>query len=38
MKTTHTFGIQFIDRKNKAKDGLLPVYMRIMVNGRREEI
>ena len=38
MKTTHTFGIQFIVRKNKAKDGLLPVYARITVNGRRVEI
>jgi integrase/recombinase XerD len=38
MKTTHTFGVQFIVRKNKAKNGLLPVYARITVSSRRAEI
>ena len=38
MRTTNTFGIQFIVRKNKAKDGLPPIYARITVDGRRVEI
>ena len=38
MRTTNTFGIQFITRSNKAKGELLPVYVRITVDGRRVEI
>lgn len=38
MRTTNTFGVQFITRANKAKDGLLPIYVRITVDGRRVEI
>lgn len=38
MRTTNTFGIQFIIRKNKAKDGLTPIYARITVDSRRVEI
>jgi len=38
MRTTNTFGIQFIIRKNKAKNGLAPIYARITVDGRRIEM
>lgn len=38
MRTTNTFGVQFITRTNKAKDGLLPTYARVTVDGRRVEI
>lgn len=38
MRTTNTFGVQFITRTNKAKDGLLPIYARVTVDGRRVEI
>lgn len=38
MRTTNTFGVQFITRTNKAKDGLLPIYARPTVDGRRVEI
>lgn len=38
MRTTNTFGIQFITRANKAKDGLLPLYARVTVDSRRVEI
>jgi site-specific recombinase XerD len=38
MRTTNTFGIQFITRKNKAKDELVPIYVRIAVDSRRVEI
>ncbi|MEQ8682520.1 MAG: site-specific integrase, partial [Cyclobacteriaceae bacterium] len=34
----NTFGVQFITRTNKAKDGLLPIYARVTVDGRRVEI
>lgn len=38
MRTTNTFGVQFITRTNKAKDGLLPIYARVTVDGHRVEI
>lgn len=38
MRTTNTFGVQFITRTNKAKDGLLSIYARVTVDGRRVEI
>lgn len=38
MKATNTFGIRFIVRKNKARDGMVPVYATVTVNGRRVEI
>lgn len=38
MRTNNTFGVQFISRSNKAKDGLLPIYARISVDGRRVEV
>ena len=38
MRTNNTFGVQFISRTNKAKNGLLPIYARISVDGRRVEI
>ena len=38
MRTTNTFGIQFITRTNKAKDGLTPIYARVTVDARRVEI
>ncbi len=33
MKTVNTFGIQFIIRQDKLKDGKAPIYARITVNG-----
>lgn len=38
MRTTNTFGIQFITRTNKIKDGLAPIYARVTVDARRVEI
>lgn len=38
MRTTNTFGIQFIIRMNKVKDNLAPIYSRVTVDGRRVEI
>jgi site-specific recombinase XerD len=38
MRTTNTFGIQFILRMNRAKDGLAPIYARITVDSERKEI
>ena len=38
MRTTNTFGIQFITRMNKVKDGLAPIYARVTVDARRIEI
>jgi len=38
MRTNNTFGVQFISRTNKAKNGLLPIYARISVDGRRVEV
>lgn len=38
MRTTNTFGIQFIIRKNKEKEDLAPIYVRITVDARRVEI
>ena len=38
MRTNNTFGVQFITRTNKAKNGLLPIYARISVDGRRVEV
>jgi site-specific recombinase XerD len=38
MRTTNTFGIQFITRSNKAKDGLHPIYARVTVDAKRVEL
>ena len=38
MRTNNTFGVQFITRTNKAKNGLLPIYARISVDSRRVEV
>jgi hypothetical protein len=38
MKTTHTFGVQFIVRMNRAKDGLVTIYVRVTVDGSKVEI
>jgi site-specific recombinase XerD len=38
MRTKNTFGVQFITRSNKARNGLLPLYARISVDSRRIEI
>jgi len=38
MRTTESFGIHFILRINKAKNGNAPVYARISVNGQRIEM
>lgn len=38
MRTSNTFGVHFILRMNKEKDGSAPVYTRIVVNGNRIEI
>ena len=33
MRTANTFGIQFIIRNDKLKNGKAPIYARITVNG-----
>ena len=38
MRTTNTFGIQFITRTNKRKGNLLPIYATITVDARRIEV
>ena len=38
MRTTNSFGVHFIVRMNKAKDGKAPIYARISVNQKRTEI
>lgn len=38
MRTNKTFGVQFIIRTNKAKNGKAPLYARISVDGRRLEL
>lgn len=38
MRTTNSFGIHFILRLNKEKNGSAPVYARISVNGERIEM
>jgi len=38
MRTNNTFGIQFITRANKARNGLLPLYARISVDSHRVEV
>lgn len=38
MRSTNTFGVQFIIRKNKLRDGLAPIHARITVNGHRVEV
>jgi site-specific recombinase XerD len=38
MRTTNTFGIQFILRMNKIKKDLAPLYARVTVEGHRVEI
>ncbi|MGF1638269.1 MAG: phage integrase SAM-like domain and Arm DNA-binding domain-containing protein [Cyclobacteriaceae bacterium] len=37
MRNTNTFGVRFIVRMNKVKEGLAPIYCRITVNGTRKE-
>ena len=38
MKSANTFGIHFIVRASKAKDGKVPIYARIVVNSQRVEL
>jgi len=38
MRTSNTFGVHFILRMNKEKNGIAPVYARIVVNGNRIEV
>lgn len=38
MRSDNTFGIHFILRMNKVKDGKAPLYARLVVNGSRCEI
>lgn len=38
MRNTNTFGVQFITRMNKVKDGFAPIYARVTVDGKRVEI
>ena len=38
MKNVNTFGIQFVIRKHRIKDGESPIHARIIVNGNRCEI
>ena len=35
MKTTNTFGVHFLIRQDKLKEGKAPVYARITVNTNR---
>ncbi|MFV0268666.1 MAG: Arm DNA-binding domain-containing protein [Draconibacterium sp.] len=38
MEKMHTFGIQFVIRKHRIKNGEAPIYARITVNSGRTEI
>jgi site-specific recombinase XerD len=38
MRTSNTFGIHFVLRENRGKNGLSAIYMRIVVNKSRSEI
>ena len=38
MRTENTFGVHFIVRMNKAKNGKAPIYARITVNQKRCEL
>lgn len=38
MSTANTFGVHFILRMNKEKNGIAPIYVRISVNGARIEM
>lgn len=38
MRTTNSFGVHFILRMNKVKNGSAPIYARISVNGERIEM
>ena len=38
MKTTNTFGISFYLRRYKIKDGKVPIYVRITVDGKRTDL
>lgn len=38
MRTSNTFGIHFILRENRGKNGLAAIYMRIVVNKSRSEL
>lgn len=38
MRTTNTFGVHFIIRMNKCKNGQAPLYSRVVVSNQRVEI
>jgi hypothetical protein len=38
MRNTNAFGIRFILRKNKAKEGKAPLNLRITIDGKRVEV
>ncbi|WP_118194262.1 site-specific integrase [Albibacterium indicum] len=38
MRSANTFGVHFILRMNKEKNGIAPIYVRIAVNGARIEM
>jgi site-specific recombinase XerD len=38
MRTSNTFGIHFVLRENRGKNGLAAIYMRIVVNKSRSEV
>ncbi|MDF1550961.1 MAG: Arm DNA-binding domain-containing protein [Bacteroidales bacterium] len=38
MRTNNTFGVQFITRTNKTRNGVSPLYARISVEGRNVEV
>ncbi len=38
MRSTNTFGIHFVLRENRGKNGLSAIYMRIVVNKSRSEV
>jgi site-specific recombinase XerD len=38
MRTSNTFGIHFVLRENRGKNGLSAIYMRIVVNKSRSEV
>ncbi|MBX9853114.1 MAG: phage integrase SAM-like domain-containing protein, partial [Cytophagaceae bacterium] len=38
MKTNHTFSVLFWINKSKIKNGAVPIYARITVNGKRAEL
>jgi hypothetical protein len=38
MRSNQTFGIHFLLRANKIKDGKAPLYVKITINGRHAEL